>query len=82
MSAEIIDVQEWLEARAQRRALEYLRSDGWLPSTPAALTSLMELPDRPEWELVAENIANKLVGPDRHALPGITPDDPDVRRAR
>ena len=60
MAADIIKLQEWLERRARRMALDHLRREGWLPSGIEALTSLMELPAGENGEATAMRLREEV----------------------
>ena len=74
MTAEIIKLQEWLERRAQRLALDHLERWGWLPEGIEALISLMGLPTGENGEATATRLRGQLLRqweePERPATAG------------
>ena len=60
MISTIINLQEWLERRARRLALDHLRREGWLPSGIEALISLMELPAGENGEATAMRLRDEV----------------------
>ena len=77
MTAEIINLQEWVEHRARCRALEHLSRWGWLPSGIEALVSLMALPTGENCEATAMKLREEVC----HDVGGVAVRANDIRQA-